>query len=384
MDHEQRGADKFYLDLAARGAYRALGFVEPNPAVGCVLVKGGRIVGVGHHRAFGLKHAEVAALADCSNRGESSTGATCYVTLEPCNTFGKHPPCVDALIGAQVARVVCARRDPHAKGLGGAERLMQAGIAFELTDISPDATRLSDPFVKRVTTGLPWVIAKWAQTIDGRSATRTGESKWISCDRSRSRVHRLRARVDAILTGIGTVLADDPNLTARGGWRRRRIARRVVIDPDLEVHDGLAMMRTLGEAPITIVCTDEALSRNGMRANLLASIGVEVISMGSGGEIDLTRVLEHLSTVHEATNVLVEAGPGLTGRLVEAGLVDELHVYVAPILLADDQAKPAARGRAADLLADAVGYELARVKRIDDDVLLEYRRPAPATGLTQS
>lgn len=365
---------KHMLDLAARIASRAAGYVEPNPLVGCVIVKDERIIGMGHHRVFGGTHAEVNALADCTSRGEDPRGSTVYVTLEPCGGHGKQPPCVDALSAAGVVRVVCARNDPHTKSLGGADRLQAAGIQFERTDISPNAIAISDPFIKRVTTGLPWTIAKWAQTIDGRVATRTGESKWISCDASRRRVHRLRARVDAIVTAVGTLLADDPILTARAGWKRRRVARRVVIDPGLEIPEDASIVQSINEAPLSIFCADDAIRQQQRKVAMLTGLGVEIVSMGAEGEVGVDGVLRHLVSVHQATNVLIEAGPGLLGRLFEADLIDETHVYTAPILLADEQAKPAARGRVIDRLADAQRFRLDRVKRIGDDVLTVYRR----------
>lgn len=366
--------DKKMLDLAARLASRAAGYVEPNPMVGCVIARDGAVLGMGHHRRFGGPHAEVEAINDCVRLGNQTRGATAYVTLEPCAHTGKQPPCVDALFSAGIGRVVCARRDPDPRAAGGAEQLAASGVTCEFTSVSPDATHLSDPFVKRVRTGLPWVIAKWAQTIDGRVATRTGESKWISCEASRRRVHRLRARVDAVVTAIGTILIDDPVLTARAGWTRRRVARRVVIDPGLEIPENALMVQTLGEAPLTIVCADESLRSQSAKVGVLTALGAEVISLGMNDEVDVEAILRHLSEVHEATNVLVEAGPGLLGRLFDADLVDEAHVYIAPKLLADEAAKPAARGRVAERLGDAKVYGLERVKRIEDDIWAVYRR----------
>jgi diaminohydroxyphosphoribosylaminopyrimidine deaminase/5-amino-6-(5-phosphoribosylamino)uracil reductase len=368
--------DKQMLDLAARVAFRAAGHVEPNPMVGCVIARGSAVLGVGHHRVFGGPHAEVEAINDCVRRGNPTQGATMYVTLEPCAHHGKQPPCVDAVFEAGIARVVCARRDPNPQAAGGADQLAASGMGFEFTTISPAATHLSDPFVKRVRTGLPWVLAKWAQTIDGRVATRTGESKWISNDDSRRRVHRLRARVDAVLTAIGTILSDDPVLTARAGWRRRRLARRVVIDPGLEIPETALILQTIGEAPLTIVCADEALAAQSVKVGVLTALGAEVVSLGVEGEVDVESILRHLSDVHGATNVLVEAGPGLLGRLFDADLVDEAHVYIAPKLLADELAKPAARGRVAERLSDAKLFALERAKRIGDDLWAVYRRPS--------
>jgi diaminohydroxyphosphoribosylaminopyrimidine deaminase / 5-amino-6-(5-phosphoribosylamino)uracil reductase len=344
---------KRMLDLAARAASRAAGNVEPNPLVGCVIERDSKVLGLGHHRRFGDIHAEVDALNNCRARGHS---------------------CVDALINAKVSRVVCARKDPNPAKGGGCDRLRISGIPVEFTDVSPAALALSAPFAKRITTGLPWVIVKWAQTIDGRAATRTGESKWISCDQSRSRVHRLRAQVDAVVTAIGTVIADDPTLTARGGWLRRKVARRVVIDPDLELPEGCNLLRTLNEAPLTLVCSDEALSQKPTVVSLMVARGIEVIALGSNGEIDVTEVMAHLCSAHDAMNVLVEAGPGLTGRLLESQLVDELRVYIAPMIMADDQAKPVARGRVVNMLSESQSFNLHRVKQVASDIELIYRR----------
>jgi diaminohydroxyphosphoribosylaminopyrimidine deaminase / 5-amino-6-(5-phosphoribosylamino)uracil reductase len=371
---------KRMLDLAARAAVRARGYVEPNPLVGCVITQpadggvGERVIGIGHHRFFGGPHAEVDAIGACIAAQESTRGATAYVTLEPCAHFGKQPPCVDAIRSAGIARVVCARRDPNNVAAGGAEKLQAAGIVVEFTSASVEALALGGPFVKRATTGLPWVIAKWAQTIDGRVGTRAGESKWISNEQSRSQVHRLRARVDAIVTGIGTVLADDPALTARDGWKRRKTARRVVIDPDLETPDSSQILRTVSEAPVTIVVSDETLIGKAQDVSVLVGRGVEIVALGSGGEVDVAAVLRHLAEVHDASNVLIESGPGLLGRMLEADLVDQAMVFIAPILMGDDQARPAARGRVVERLDQALRLELWRVKRYGDDVMMDYRR----------
>jgi len=367
------------LDLAARVAVRAHGLVEPNPMVGCVLVGGGRVIGAGHHRRFGGPHAEREALADCARRGHDPRGATAYVTLEPCRHHGKQPPCVDALGEAGVERVVCARLDPHEESGGGACRLQSDGIAFELSDASVEARRLSDPFVHRVKTGLPWVTAKWAQTIDGRIATRTGESQWISGLRSRRRVHRMRARVDAIVTGIGTVLADDPTLTARD-VRVRRVARRVVIDSDLDIPLDSNLVRTAREAPVTVVCAQELMNAKltQEKRNALAVGGVEVLGVVGGQAasrwLDLEAALRLLVERHGVATAMVEAGAGLVGSLMEARLVNEAVVYVAPLLLGDEMAKSAAVGRVAASLSAGVGFELCRAKRVGNDVELVYRR----------
>lgn len=293
------------LTTAARLALRGAGDVEPNPMVGAVLVRDGVILGMGHHRRFGGLHAEREALADCRRRGNDPRGSTAFVTLEPCCHHGKQPPCTDAMIEAGVARVVYARPDPHAVSGGGAGILRRAGIACELCEDSPLATRLSDPFVKRVTMGLPWVIAKWAQTPDGRLVTRPDEPRWISNQLSLRRVHRLRARVDAIVTGMGTVLADDPLLNARTARRLRRVAKRIVL---------------AGRRPLP---PDAKLARG-------EGAGEVIVLDGPTGGADLRAVLRVLADEHGVTNLLLECGPTLLGAFARAGLIDEAFVYAAP------------------------------------------------------
>jgi diaminohydroxyphosphoribosylaminopyrimidine deaminase/5-amino-6-(5-phosphoribosylamino)uracil reductase len=368
------------LDLAARLALRAAGDVEPNPMVGAVIVKQGRIIGMGHHRRFGGLHAEREALADCARRGEDPAGSTVYCTLEPCVHHGKQPPCCDALIAARVAEVVYARPDPAEVSGGGERVLREAGIIARCSDASRLATRLSDPFVHRVRTGLPWVIAKWAQTIDGRIATRTGESQWISGDASRRRVHRLRSRVDAILTGLGTVSVDDPLLTARGVRRVRRIARRIVIDRDLDIDEDRRILRTARETPTLIACNKDLLTSGIVEAKRarLESMGVEFVGvperLSDAGRLRLDMLLEAVSAGFGVTNLLVEAGPGLLGALFEEDLIREAIVYVAPMLLGDAEAMAAATGRIAERLSQGRRFELCRARRVGDDLELTYRR----------
>ncbi len=368
-----------YLDQAARLAWRSVGDVEPNPLVGAVLVKDGRVIGHGRHHRFGEAHAEQVAINDARARGEETTGATLYVTLEPCAHQGKQPACTDALIDAGVAHVVCARQDPHEQAAGGARRLREAGVAVDFTDVSLAATRLTDPFVKRITTGLPWVIAKWAQTIDAKVATRTGESRWISGAQARRRVHRLRSRVDAVMTGIGTVTADDPELTARDVPRVRRVARRVVIDPSLRIPIASRLIRTIDQAPVTIICTTDAANEDSRyeERRRLEAAGVEILALDPGrdGRLDAGQILRLLVRVHDVTNVLVEAGPRLLGALHDDHLIDEARVYLAPLLLGDADALPPIQSSPKPHLVDGARFTLTRLKQMGDDVELRYRRP---------
>ncbi|MDQ7014694.1 MAG: bifunctional diaminohydroxyphosphoribosylaminopyrimidine deaminase/5-amino-6-(5-phosphoribosylamino)uracil reductase RibD [Planctomycetota bacterium] len=379
-----------YLDLAAGLARRAAGDVEPNPMVGCVLVRDGVVIGFGHHRRYGDLHAEREALADCRRRGNDSRGATAFVTLEPCCHHGKQPPCTDALIEAGVKRVVYARPDPHAASGGGAEVLRRAGIACELCPESPIATRLSDPFVKRVTTGLPWVIAKWAQTAGGCMTTPEGESPWITNRLSLKRVHRLRARVDAIVTGIGTVCADDPLLTARGVRRVRRGALRVVVEGGRTLPSECRLVKSVGSGPVVVVHAHSrdsaapdpslargALSEPGHSFAPEALMGVDQLCVsGNGNRVDLAGMLRQLVERHDVTNVMLECGPRLLASFFAAGLVDEALVYVAP---------PAGGGSGGAVAPDApaeealAGLDLVRVKRLGGDSERWYRR-RPAIG----
>ncbi len=374
--------DRRYLDLAARAGLRAYGRVDPNPLVGAVLVRDGAVLGIGHHRRFGGAHAERDAIDNARSQRQDPRGSTLYVTLEPCNAPGRNPPCTALIREAGIARVVFARVDPHTSKGGGAAALRDMGIDTRQSDASPLANGLAEPFIKRETTGLPWVIAKWAQTIDGRVATRSGESRWISGALSRRRVHALRTRVDAILTGIGTVVADDPQLTVRG-VRVIRTPLRVVADTDLDIPPDCALVRTARETPTCVLC-ESALTTAAITARVRGELdraGVRLLGVpgdASGRGLDLRAALAALRREANVSSVLVEAGPGLVGALVDADLVDEAVVYVAPLLLGDELARSVAVGRVAESLSAARRLRLWRAKVVGDDMELVYRRiPSP-------
>ncbi|TVQ54768.1 MAG: bifunctional diaminohydroxyphosphoribosylaminopyrimidine deaminase/5-amino-6-(5-phosphoribosylamino)uracil reductase RibD, partial [Phycisphaerales bacterium] len=367
--------DHHHLLTAARLAARGIGRAEPNPPVGCVLVDpDDRVVGWGYHTACGQPHAEVEALR---RAGNAARGTTAYVTLEPCNHTGRTGPCTEALIKAGVKEVVIARPDPNPVASGGIQRLKEAGIAVRITEICPEAIRVSAPFAHRVTTGLPWVIAKWAQTLDGRIATRTGESQWISGPRSRHTVHRRRARVDAILTGIGTVQHDDPMLTARN-VRLRRTAKRVVIDPKLETALDARLVRTADEVPTIIYTTEAAIRQQASARQELERRGVVIRHVPamhedpaavSLEEVSLEPVLRSLVAEEDVTNVLTEAGSGLLRRLFAGGLVTEALVFIAPKLLADEHARSCLTGWTTERLTDGIDLDLIDLRRRGDDAL---------------
>ncbi|MBI2478733.1 MAG: bifunctional diaminohydroxyphosphoribosylaminopyrimidine deaminase/5-amino-6-(5-phosphoribosylamino)uracil reductase RibD, partial [Planctomycetia bacterium] len=254
------------IELAQRGE----GAVEPNPMVGCVIARDGQVVGEGWHPRFGGPHAEVEALHDA---GEAARGATMLVTLEPCCHQGKTPPCVDAIVNAGLTRVIVAQRDPFPQVDGGGIRMLQAaGIEVEVGVCAERARELNAPYLKLVNTGMPWVIAKWAMTLDGKIATRTGNSQWISNAASRAVVHRIRGRVDAIIVGSGTVRADDPLLTARPAGPR--VATRIVFDSTASLSVDSRLAKTIESAPVLVVATANAPTENVRR---LTESGCEVL-----------------------------------------------------------------------------------------------------------
>ena len=350
------------------------GYVEPNPMVGAVLVRDGAIVAEGFHRRFGGPHAEVEALRDAREKGIDPAGLTMVVTLEPCRHFGKTPPCTRALIEAGVGKVIVAMEDPFEKVAGGGiGDLRAAGIEVEVGVEAAAARELVAPFVKRITTGMPYGIAKWAQTIDGKIATATGDSKWISSDASRQRVHELRARVDAIVVGIGTVAADDPKLTARD-VEVKRTARRIVIDPHLRIGSDVTLLTDAGP-PVLIAYEYQESNRTlSRKRNELEARGVELFPLKErcGHRLDLRPLMRHLVETYAATNVIFEGGGGLLGSVYEQDLVDETWVFQAPKLVGDWEAPSALKGIPCATIAEARQLALRDVERIGDDVLLRY------------
>ncbi len=311
------------LQLAARGLYTA----HPNPRVGCVIVRDGEIVGEGWHQRSGEAHAEIHALQQA---GERARGSTAYVTLEPCCHHGRTPPCTDALIQAGVMRVVAAMRDPNPKVAGtGLLQLEAASIAVESGLLQTEAEKLNPGFILRMRAQRPFVRVKLAMTLDGRTAAADGESKWITGEAARADVQHLRARSSAILTGIGSVLADDPHLTVRLADDHLH-PLRVVLDSRLRMPPGARMLQEPGQTLVLTADGDDA------KRAALTQAGATVVRMPRGnGGIDLHAALRTLATEHDINELLVEAGPTLSGALLEAGLIDELMIYMAPSLLGD-------------------------------------------------
>ena len=319
--------DEVYLRRALALVVRGQGRVEPNPLVGCVIVRSGHVLGEGYHRRFGGPHAEVEALRRCR---QTPRGATVYVTLEPCGHYGKTPPCTDALIAAGVTRVVAPREDPNPPVAGkGFAALRRAGLRVDVGLLADEAAKVNAPFFKLVREHRPWVILKWAQSLDGKIATRTGDSKWISDETCRAHAHRTRGRVDAILVGIGTVLRDDPLLTCRLA-RPRRVATRVVLDSNLRTPPRSQLVRTARKVPTWIFHARKAPAR---RAHALEKGGCRLYAVPSTRRgLSLPAILDALGE-HQMTNVLVEGGGRLLGSFFDKGLADEFHIYIAPQLI---------------------------------------------------
>jgi diaminohydroxyphosphoribosylaminopyrimidine deaminase/5-amino-6-(5-phosphoribosylamino)uracil reductase len=373
--------------LAVKLALRGTGRVEPNPLVGCVIVKDNTVIAMGHHRVLGGVHAEVDALQSAGRSALDVRGATMYVSLEPCNHTGRTPPCTHAIVQAGLKEVVIGTRDPNPLAAGGMQYLASHNIAARVIDQASTAgiacQQLIAPFVLRLQRRRPWIIAKWAQTLDGRVATRTGESKWISGELARDRVHRLRGRVDGVLTGIGTVIADDPMLSARRNVPPRRVATRVLADTDLDVPLDRKLVTTARDLPTIIACERSmaCTSYSAKKRAALDQAGVSIIPIadnGIGRGLDLRELLTVLYTQHNMSTVMIEAGPGLLGSLVQDELIDEAVVYIAPLVLGDEQAKSVAIGRVAERLSSARAFDLIRVRRCGMDIEATYRRKLAA------
>ena len=354
--------DRLWMRRALAEAERGRGRVEPNPMVGAVVVRDGRPVGVGHHARFGGPHAEVEALAAA---GDAARGATLYVTLEPCCHVGKTPPCTDAVLAAGIARVVAAIRDPFPEVAGGGlARLRAAGLSVEDGAEAEAARRLNAPYLKRLATGLPYVTAKWAMTLDGKTATASGDSRWISGPRSRALVHELRGRMDAILVGIGTALADDPELTARPPGPRR--AARVVLDGAGRLPEASRLARTAREVPVWVAVNDRAPDD---RREALARLGCDLLAFPGSGPVPIVPLLGELGR-RGVTNLLVEGGGRVLGAFLDAGQVDAVEVYIAPIVEGGEPLFTPARGTGRQRMADALRLDRQEVSQVDGDLRL--------------
>jgi diaminohydroxyphosphoribosylaminopyrimidine deaminase/5-amino-6-(5-phosphoribosylamino)uracil reductase len=339
------------LELAERGLFTT----TPNPRVGCVIVREGRVIAEGWHERAGEAHAETRALAEASRHGESVRGATAYVTLEPCNHVGRTPPCSEALIAAGVARVVFAMRDPHSIAGGGMDRLRRAGIAADGGLCETEARDLNAGWAKRMRDGRPWVRVKIAASLDGRTALEDGSSQWITGPEARADGHRWRARACAVLTGIGTVMQDDPQLTVRAVATPRQ-PLKVVVDRHGELPASARMLET---GRVMVISAEPP--RRAWPSNVES-----VVLPGADGRVDLSAMLRLLAE-RELNEIHVEAGAKLNGALLAAGFVDELLLYMAPCLLGEPARGMFALPAPLANLAARVPLAIRELERLGDD-----------------
>ncbi|MCM8748430.1 bifunctional diaminohydroxyphosphoribosylaminopyrimidine deaminase/5-amino-6-(5-phosphoribosylamino)uracil reductase RibD [Thermomicrobiaceae bacterium CFH 74404] len=369
--------DRRWMRRALALAWRAQGRVAPNPAVGAVLVREGEVVGEGATRPPGGSHAEIVALQQA---GERARGATLYVTLEPCAHYGRTPPCVEALVAAGVRRVVVALLDPYPEVCGrGLARLRDAGIEVEVGLEADAAALVNAGYLKRLSTGLPEVTAKYAMTLDGRIATRSGHSRWITGELARREAHRLRDQHDAVLVGVGTVLADDPLLTVRlppeeAGEGGPHHPLRVVVDSRARTPATAAMLHPDTPGRTLIACTASAPAE---RLAALEAAGAEVLILpGSEGGVDLVALLRALGE-RGVNRVLVEGGGRLLGRLFDLGLVDQVVAFIAPVLVGGCQAPGPVGGRGVATMDQAWRLQGVELCRLGPDVMVAGRLTVP-------
>lgn len=359
--------DTLFMQEALKLAEKGRGSTNPNPMVGSLVVRNGEIVGKGYHQKAGKPHAEIEALQDA---GEKSRGATLYVTLEPCCHYGRTPPCVGRIIQAGIRKVIIAMEDPNPKIAGkGIQELRAAGIEVRVGVLEKEAQQLNEIFIKYITTGLPFVLCKMAMSLDGKIATVSGESKYITNAESRQWVHRMRSELDAVMVGIGTVLADDPLLTARVKDYPGRNPHRIIIDSTLRIP---WKARVLDKDPVvkTLIFTLESAS--GEKRKFLEAMGVLVFSAKENdqGKVLLRSVLEQLGRM-EISSLLIEGGAEINASAFREGLVDKVVCFIAPKIIGGRQAPTPVGGEGILSLKEAVTLYHPQIRMLGGDVMIE-------------
>ncbi|MEW6348098.1 MAG: bifunctional diaminohydroxyphosphoribosylaminopyrimidine deaminase/5-amino-6-(5-phosphoribosylamino)uracil reductase RibD [Thermodesulfobacteriota bacterium] len=358
------------LSLAGQGR------TEPNPMVGAVVVKDGRIVGRGYHRAAGMPHAEVQALLDA---GPQSKDADLYVTLEPCNHYGRTPPCTEAILRAGIRRVWYGMDDPNPDVLGGgAQALRRAGIEVHGPLMDEPCRRLNEVYLLNISLRRPFVYLKLAMSLDGRIATRTGHSQWITSEQSRNQVHRLRDRVSAIMTGIGTVLADNPSLTTRLPEGRGHDPLRVVVDSSLRIPTDSKVFNPSSSAGVVIAAGADAPSA---RADELSRAGAVILRTSAAGKVELRELLDQLFQ-RGVCSILLEGGAGLAWGALDEGIVDRCMFYYAPMIIGGAHARSGVSGEGIDRLEEAPRLKDVEIGRVGPDVLITGRTCYTGPDLT--
>lgn len=348
------------LDLAKKGA----GHTSPNPMVGCVVVKDGRIVTEGYHERYGEFHAERNALTRCE---EDLTGAEMYVTLEPCCHQGNTPPCTDIIIERGISKVYVGSMDPNPKVAGkGVKILQEHGIEVETGVLEKECLALNEIFFHYITTGMPYVAMKYAMTLDGKIASCTGDSKWVTGERARHHVHELRKQYSAILAGIGTVLADDPMLNCRIEEGVDPV--RVVCDSSLRIPLSSQLVKTAGDIPVIVAYAKE----NPEKEKALLQAGVELISAGRDGRVDLAVLMRELGK-RKIDSVLVEGGGAIHGSLLKSGLVQKIYCYLAPKLIGGREASSPVEGDGFSRMKDALQVTEMEILSLGEDICISGR-----------
>ncbi len=363
--------DSYWMGLAIELASRGRGYVEPNPMVGCVIVESDELISSGYHRCFGGPHAEVEAISKCDpNRVANST---VYVTLEPCSHFGKTPPCVDLLLRHHPKRVVIGMQDPFHEVAGrGIQALRDQAIQVDVGQLEDQAKELNAPYIKLLATGTPWLVSKWAMTLDGAIATHAQDSKWISSELSREAVHQIRSGMDAVIVGIGTAIADDPLLTTRlrSGLSPARVASRVVLDRSCRLSVGSQLVQSVKSTPV-IVATSELANSEEVRE--LTEAGCEVLLIPEQMlSHSLAFVLEELGR-RRCTNVLLEGGGTLLGHAFDCNLVDEVHCFLAPKIVGGSGAIRPVAGNGKSFMSQAMQLHKTKIEKLGDNVHIQGR-----------
>ncbi|SFC16340.1 diaminohydroxyphosphoribosylaminopyrimidine deaminase [Alkalibacterium subtropicum] len=356
--------DRKYMKRALELAEKGRGFTSPNPMVGAVIVKNGQIIGEGYHEKFGEAHAEVNAISSAT---ESVEGATIYVTLEPCSHYGKTPPCSNLIIDKKLKKVVVAATDPNPLVSGrGLERIRKAGIDVVEGVLEAESNKLNEVFNKFITTQTPFVLMKYAMSLDGKIATHTGDSKWISSEESREHAHHLRGYLSGIMVGIGTVLKDDPQLTCRVPGYPNPV--RIVLDSQLRVPLDSKILKDQDEAKTLILTTEHASLS--MRREI-EQIGVEVLTVPEqDGKVDLEKALEILGG-KGIDSILLEGGGTLNAAALEAGIIDKVNIYVAPKIIGGEEAISPVMGRGVETMKEAYGLSDMQVTKMSEDIFVE-------------
>jgi len=357
--------DEQYMKRALELASLARGKTSPNPMVGAVIVKNGRIVGEGYHQKAGTPHAEVHAIAAA---GEQTDGADLYVSLEPCCHYGKTPPCTEAIISAGIKKVVAAVTDPNPKVAGqGLRVLRKAGIETEVGVLEAEALRLNEIFIKYITTGMPFVSLKTAMTLDGKIASYSGDSQWVTGDAARAYVHRLRNSYDAILVGIGTVLADNPRLNTRLGNIPSRDPVRVIIDEQLKMPMDSTIVKTSREQRTLVFCSQDCLKD---KIERLESLGIEIYpAPDQNGQVSLRKVMEKLAEM-QICSVLVEGGAEINASLLNEQLADKVYWFIAPKIIGGRRALSPVGGMGTEKMSDARVLKSYEICQFEKDLLV--------------